>query len=357
MTRERSPRSSRWTGCAFWQALGTNVVLRTADPAGLALARRAVESELAAIDRACSRFRPDSELSRLNDRPGRPIQVSPLLFEALSLALDAARMTGGDVDPTLGRALERAGYDRDWRLLPAPIDEPARADREPGWPGDAPRRPDGELEGQPAWASQPPVLKLRALSGWRSVSLEPASRTVRLPRSVRLDLGATAKALAADRAAAAACTASGYGVLVSLGGDIATAGPAPDGGWRVHVTDDHRSDATAPGQTVSIRSGGLATSSTTVRRWRHDGRTMHHILNPATGAPANTCWRTVSIAAASCAHANIACTASLVRGRAALDWLSGLELPARLLDQDGAVTTVGRWPAQQSASASMAVAP
>jgi len=355
VTRERSPRSSRRTGCAFWQALGTNVVLRTADPAGLALARRAVESELAAIDRSCSRFRPDSELSRLNDRSGRPIQVSPLLFEALSLALDAARMSGGDVDPTLGRALERAGYDHDWRLLPAPIEEPARADREPGWPDDAPRRPDGELAGRPTSASQP-VLRLRALSGWRSVSLEPASRTVRLPRGVRLDLGATAKALAADRAAAAACTASGHGVLVSLGGDIATAGPAPDGGWRVHVTDDHRSDATAPGQTVSIRSGGLATSSTTVRRWRHEGRTMHHILNPATGAPADTCWRTVSVAAVSCAHANIACTASLVRGRAALDWLSGLGLPARLLDRDGAVTTVGRWPAQRSASASMAVA-
>ncbi len=326
-------RSSCWTGCAFWQALGTNVVLRTADPAGLASARRAVESELAAIDRACSRFRADSELARLNDRPGRPVQVGPLLFDALALALDAARMTDGDVDLTLGRALELVGYDRDWRLLPAPGDGQAQG-------ADAPT----------------PVLKLRAFRGWRSVSLDAQTRTVRLPHGVRLDLGATAKALAADRAASAAHTAGGYGVLVSLGGDIATAGPAPAGGWRIHVTDDHRSDATAPGQTVSIRSGGLATSSTTVRRWSHEGRTMHHILDPATGNPANTCWRTVSVAAESCADANIACTASLVRGRSALDWLAELELPARLQDQDGSVTTIGHWPAQRSARARAAVA-
>jgi thiamine biosynthesis lipoprotein len=329
---ERS-RSSRWTGCAFWQALGTSVVLRTADPAGLTRARQAVESELAAIDRTCSRFRADSELSRLNGRAGRWVQVSTLLWEALTLALDAARMTGGDVDPTLGRALERAGYDRDWRLLAAPA--------------------DGQAQGA---VTPAPVLKLRALSGWRSVSLNARARTVRLPRGVMLDLGATAKALAADRAAAAAHTACGYGLLISLGGDIATAGPAPAGGWRVHVTDDHRSDATAPGQTVTIRSGGLATSSTTVRRWSHEGRTMHHVLDPATGTPARTCWRTVSVAAESCAHANIACTASLVRGRSALDWLAELELPARLQEHDGSVTTIGHWPVQRSAEASAAVA-
>jgi thiamine biosynthesis lipoprotein len=326
------PRPSRRTGCASWQALGTSVALRTADPSGLSSAREAVESQLAEIDRACSRFRADSELSRLNERAGRPVQVSPLLFDALALALDAARVTDGDVDPTLGRALELAGYDRDWHLLPAP---------------------DGQATGTGTAA---PLLKLRALGGWRSVSLDARTRTVRLPYGVRLDLGATAKALAADRAATAAHTTGGCGVLVSLGGDIATAGPAPAGGWRIHVTDDHRSDVTAPGQTVSIRSGGLATSSTTVRRWSHEGRTMHHILDPATGSPASTCWRTVSVTAESCAHANIACTASLVRGRSALGWLAELELPARLQEHDGSVTTIGQWPAQRSAQPSMAVA-
>jgi thiamine biosynthesis lipoprotein len=326
-------RASRWSGHASWQALGTSVVLRTVDTAGLSSARKAVEAELAAIDCACSRFRADSELSRLNDRCGRPVQVSPLLLDALTLALEAARVTDGDVDPTLGRALELAGYDRDWHSLPTA----------------------GEDRAQGARASTP-VMTLRALGGWRSISLDTRTRTVRVPHGILLDLGATAKALAADRAATAAHEAGGCGVLVSLGGDIATAGPAPAGGWRIHVTDDHRSDATAPGQTVSIRSGALATSSTTVRRWCHEGRTMHHILDPATGNPANTCWRTVSVAAESCAHANIAATASLVRGRAALDWLAGLELPARLQEQDGSVTTIGDWPAQPSARSNAAVA-
>jgi FAD:protein FMN transferase len=321
-------RSSRWTGCAFWQALGTSVVLRTTDPQGLTRARAAVEAELAAIDRTCSRFRPDSELSRLNDRPGRPIAVSPLLLQALSLALDAARITDGDVDPALGLALERAGYDRDWRLL-----EPAAAPSA-----------DEAACGASGTAPPSPVLRLRTRSGWRAVTLDREARTARLPRGIRLDLGATAKALAADRAASAAYAQCGHGVLVSLGGDIATAGGAPAGGWRVHVTDDHRSSPSAPGQTISIRSGGLATSSTAVRRWRHEGRTMHHIIDPATQAPARTCWRTVSVAAEDCAQANIAATAALVRGPAALDWLRELGLPARLQDRQGIVTTVGDWP-------------
>jgi thiamine biosynthesis lipoprotein len=338
-------RASRWTGCASWRALGTSVVLRTADPAGLAPARAALEAELAAIDRSCSRFRADSELSRLNEQPGRPVQVSALLAEALALALDAARTTDGDVDPTLGYALERAGYDRDWSLLAPPVEEPVRS-------ASHEQPPAASLE-QPV-ASPPPVLRLRRRSGWRSVSLDRSTRTVRLAQGVRLDLGATAKALAADRAAAAASAAASCGVLVSLGGDIATAGPAPGGGWRVHVTDDHRSDATAPGQTVSIRSGGLATSSTTVRRWSRDGRNMHHILDPATQAPLQTCWRTVSVAAESCAQANIASTASLVRGPAALAWLAALELPARLADRTGAVRAIGGWPTPRTERASTA---
>ena len=128
-------------------------------------------------------------------------------------------------------------------------------------------------------------------------------------------------------------------------------GPAPAGGWRIRVTDDHRSDPSAPGQTVSIPSGGLATSSTAVRRWSHAGRTMHHIIDPATGEPARATWRTVSAAAASCADANIATTAALVRGAPALDWLAELGLPARLVAEDGRVQVVGDWPAQAMAGA------
>jgi thiamine biosynthesis lipoprotein len=115
-------------------------------------------------------------------------------------------------------------------------------------------------------------------------------------------------------------------------------------GWRIHVTDDHRSGPDAPGQTISIAAGGLATSSTTVRRWRHDGRTMHHIIDPSTGGPVVDVWRTVSVAAIDCADANIAATAAIVRGSRAPEWLAGLRLPARLVGRDGDVLRVGSWP-------------
>ncbi len=304
---------------AVWEALGTSVVLRLTDAGALHLARESVESELDAIDRACSRFRADSELCRVNARAGRPVQASALLIEALEVALRAAALTDGDVDPTIGMALELAGYDRDWRLLTAPLDEP-----------------------------EPPKVLARVNAGWRKVALDRETSSIRIPTGVRLDLGATAKAWAADRAAAVAAAACGCGVLVSIGGDIATAGPAPRSGWLIRVTDDHRSDASAPGQTISIRSGGLATSSTAVRRWSHGGHTMHHIIDPSTGAPARTSWRTVSVAAVDCTEANIATTAALVRGGSAPDWLDGLGLPARLVGWDGHIVTVCNWPADPS---------
>jgi thiamine biosynthesis lipoprotein len=133
-------------------------------------------------------------------------------------------------------------------------------------------------------------------------------------------------------------------VLVSLGGDIAVAGPAPAGGWRIRVTDDHAAGPGAPGQTVAITSGGLATSSTTVRAWPRDGQRMHHIVDPATGQPARGCWRTVSVAAGSCVDANAASTAAIVLGAAAAEWLRDRSLPARLVRQDGLVETTAGWP-------------
>ncbi len=309
---------------ASWEALGTSVSLRLTDGRALALARQAVERELAAIDLACSRFRRDSELSRINARAGRRVPASPLMIEALELALHAARLTDGAVDPTVGRALELAGYDRDWRLLPRPLDvEHAR---------------------------QPPNVVARVRPSWQAVTVDRASGCVRVPSGVSLDLGATAKAWAADRAAAAAAHAAGCGTLVSVGGDIATSGACPPDGWRVHVTDDHRSDVSAPGQTVSIVSGGLATSSTAVRRWRHRGGTMHHIIDPATGSPVAATWRTVSVAAASCTDANIAATATLVRRQAASSWLGELGLPARLVARDGRVVCIGDWPSDPAAA-------
>ena len=309
---------------ASWEALGTRVVLRLTDPRALGSTRTAVEHELHAIDRACSRFRPDSDIARVNASAGRAVRVSPLLAEALALALRAAAVTDGDVDPTVGSALVLAGYDRDWHLL------------EHSRPEDSLREP-----------APTPMIAARPVCGWRNVMFDHPTLTVRVPAGFTIDLGATAKAWAADRAAYVAALAGDCGALVGVGGDIAVSGPAPARGWAVHVTDDHRSAPTAPGQTVTIRSGGLATSSTAVRRWRHEGRAMHHIIDPTTGAPVRESWRTVSVAAASCADANIATTSALVRAGAAPAWLAGLGVPARLVSRVGRVYTIGDWPAAE----------
>ncbi len=312
---------------ASWHALGTGVHLVVTQVGALAEARRMLAADLAAVDQACSRFRADSELVALDHAPQRrpdattPVRVSPLLAEAIAVALEAARLTGGDVDPTVGAAMNAAGYDRDFALVP----------------------PDG-----------PPVrLTVARVPGWRSVVLDEEAGTLSLPAGVRLDLGATAKAWAADRAAGEIATVLGCGVLVGLGGDIAAAGQPPAGGWRVRVQDvsGRPEDPPAgPSAVVAIQAGGLATSSTAARRWRRGGDVLHHILDPRTGIPAAPVWRTVSVAAASCAAANTASTAAIIKGEAAPCWLAGLGLPARLVTSSGGVLTIGGWPAEGSDS-------
>jgi thiamine biosynthesis lipoprotein len=183
--------------------------------------------------------------------------------------------------------------------------------------------------------------------GWRTVLVNRLAGTVRVARGVTLDLGATAKALAADRAAARACDAAGCGVLVSFGGDMAIVGPPPAHGWRIRVTDDHRADVEVPGQWISLRSGGLATSSTFARRWRTGSEVAHHLVDPATGRSADSVWRTVSVAAASCLDANIASTAAIIRGESAPAWLESLGLPSRLVHVDGTARHVAGWPSEQ----------
>ena len=243
-----------------------------------------------------------------------------MLLEALELGIRAAALTDGAVDPTLAGELGELGYDRDFdRLAHVPTTRPLQRPTDPARPRRVPR--------------------------WSQIELREDPPSARLPAGVQIDLGATAKALAADRAAAAAHAATGAGVLVSLGGDIATAGECPDGGWTIRVTDDHRSEDRDAGQTITIRDGGLATSSLVVRRWEHGGRERHHILDPKTGRPVDPFWRTASVAAGDCADANIASTAAIVLGRRAPDWLAEHDLPARLVTVDGAVTLMGGWPA------------
>lgn len=297
--------------------------MRVTDADALPLARALLQAELEAIDQAASRFRPDSELERVNAAAGRPTRISPLLAQAISVALGLARWTGGAVDPTVGEAILLAGYTRDYERL-------ERRGVDADCPAEA--------------AAAPGALRARRVPGWQAVSLRSRPDTVTLAPGVRLDLGATAKALAADRAARAIAQRTGCGVLVALGGDIAVGGAPPPDGWLVHVTDDHRGSPVGPGQTVAIAAGGLATSSTTTRRWRHRGVTMHHILDPATGAPARGPWRTVSVTAHSCVEANAASTAAIVLGERALEWLAAQGLPARLVAGDGTVTALGGWP-------------
>ena len=298
---------------ASWRALGTLVHLVVTEPSCLPAARSLLEADLAAVDLACSRFRADSEIASLHTSPAPAQQVSALLAEAIAVALRAAELTDGDVDPTVGAAMSAIGYDRDFE----------RIDRTgPGAP-----------------------LTVRTVPGWREVRLE--GRTLTMPAGVQLDLGATAKAWAADRSAARIARQAGCGVLVSLGGDIAVAGPAPQGGWRIRVQDvTGAPDETPEGPyaLIAIRDGGLATSSTKARRWQRGGDVLHHILDPRTGLPAEPVWRTVSVAAGTCADANAASTAAVIRGRAALGWLARLGLPARLVDATGVVFTVAGWP-------------
>ncbi|MGH7764750.1 MAG: FAD:protein FMN transferase [Candidatus Dormibacteraceae bacterium] len=300
-------------GIVDGRALGGLMRVVVTKPAGLAAAKAAVDCVVAEIDAAASRFREDSELTRLNSNPEHDVTVSPLLAQAIEAALRGARLTGGAVDPTVGSAVRLAGYDDDFAKVTA----------------------DGSH------------LRLVAsrIPGWEAVRFSAPMRTVRIPKGVEIDLGATAKALASDLAAQAASRAiGGAGVLVSLGGDIAVAGEAPAGGWSIQAGEDSAAPIQEGEETVTIASGGVATSSTTVRRWTRGGIVLHHIIDPATGLPAKGCWRTATVAAGTCVDANIASTAAIVMGTAALAWLEANRLAARLVDLEGGVRRLAGWP-------------
>ena len=304
------------------------VQLVVTSPERLGAARELLEADLLALDLACSRFRPDSELVAIGNfarGASAPVTVlvSPLLAEAVAVSLRAAQLTDGDVDPTVGGALADLGYDRDFAEL-----------TQPGQPSEAAGNDAGRVS-------------VRVIPGWRAVRVDLDRQRLTVPAGAQLDLGATVKGWAADRAAARIAQELGCGVLVSLGGDTAVAGEPPEGGWRIRVQDRTAlpgAAADGPSQVVTIRDGGLATSSTAARRWRRGGDVLHHILDPRTSLPAKPVWRTVSVAAATCADANTAATAAIIRGRQALPWLAGLRLPARLVAQDGAVHTLNAWP-------------
>jgi thiamine biosynthesis lipoprotein len=320
-------------------ALGTTARLAVWPPENLIGMLAVVDDELAALDAQASRFRADSEISLLHACGGGSHRLSDGLAEVIRTALAAAAWTEGRCDPMVGGALIRIGYDRDFGRI------------EPSY---APLSPD-----------------LGPAVNWQAVRLRGNELTI--PAGALLDVGATAKGLGADRAAAAAYASAGDGgVLISLGGDIAVAGRPPAGGWPVLIADEHRQIRAArnlarpdgeagpgaqqtwsrsPGeadpaiaQQIRLGKGGLATSSTTCRRWTRAGRVMHHIVDPATGMPAGGPWRTITVAAASCAEANAAATAAIVAGADGPGWLTDQGLPARLIGHDGQISLTGGWP-------------
>ncbi|MGL4745851.1 MAG: FAD:protein FMN transferase [Dermatophilaceae bacterium] len=291
-----------------WTALGTYVeVVAAAD--ALDDAARIVDHVLAEVDLAYSRFRPDSDLERAN-ATADAVPVAPITLAAVRLALEAARSTGGLVDPTLGGVLAGAGYDRTFTLVPAD-------DRSP--------------------ASVP----IRAGS-WTDVVV--TDKTLTIPPGVALDLGATGKAFAADLAALTVARQVDGPVLVGVGGDLRVAGTTTE--HRV-VLGHSLADLADGGDRaeVTLRQGGLATSSTSARRWRRGGRQWHHLVDPRTGAPTTGPWRTVTALGHTAAAANTASTAAVVLGVAAPDWLAHRQIAARLVADDGRVVRTPAWDA------------
>lgn len=306
-------------GTATLRAWSCTVRLVVDDARALRPATADLAALLARVDEQASRFRPDSALMRANGLAGRPVPIPRLLIDLVGAALDAAAQTDGTVDPTVGRAMRAIGYDRDIRWIRGA--RLAAAD-DPGPGARTPRR------------------------DWRDVRLDRAAGLLFVPRGVELDLGATAKAFVADRAARTLARRYETPVLVELGGDLAVAGTRPQG-WCVTVAEREG----APGQRTLVRFGGLATSTVTVRHWRQGGQERHHIVDPRTGAPADGPWRTVSVHAPCTLAANTATTAAIVLGDGALPWLRRRNLAARLVSATGELVTTGGWPSAGAVAA------
>lgn len=295
----RSPGSRAEAAASWWTAWGCVAQVAVTDGSSLRAARRLVERELADTERAACRFRPDAEIHRLYRAGGRAVTVSPLLAELISVALAAAERTGGDVDPTVAAAVTRLGVG-----APAVVHLPTCG-----------RRPGN---------------RFRPAPGWEFVRL--AGHRLQVPPGVTLDLTSTAKALSCDRAARRVADRLGIGVSVALGGNVATAGRSPDGGWIVHLDDHagrHRGSVRLPAAMA------LATSDLT------------GMVDPRTGAAVESgelgVWRTASAIGLSCHEASGYTAAALVRGPSARSWLATLGIPARLITVDDDMVEVAGW--------------
>lgn len=302
---------------ASWSDWSCTVRISVDDEALVGFAVAQTQTLMAEVAAAASRFDPDSELSRCNARSGTVTPVSPLLLELVQTALGAAEATGGAADPTVGAHLAALGYDADIR----------------------------QVQARHGLRLVPDPTVRRPLPSWRSVRVDPELGLIGVPRGLALDLGATAKAWTADRAAALLHRQIGGPVLVEIGGDLAVVG-ADDDPFVLKVAE-RESD---PGQNVDVRYGGLATSTTVVRTWRAEKDRLHHIIDPATGRPTRGLWRTATVWAPSAVEANTASTAAVVMSDRALPWLAAHAPAARLVDIDGYIHALADWPESESAA-------
>lgn len=301
------------TASRTWTAWSCTVRLTVDDPAVLGAACGELKTLMDRVDKAASRFRPDSELSAVNSRAGALVPVSRLLVDLVDVSLVAAQMSGGAVDPTVGPAVIAAGYDADIETVRRRFPQP----------------PDGP----------------KPVAGWQEVRLNRKLALLGVPADCALDLGATAKAWTADRAANVISKRYGCAVLVEIGGDLRAAG-TPTKPWVITVAER----AGEKGVLVTLAHGGLTTSTRTVRRWQTPTGYAHHVIDPRTGLPAEGQYRTASVWAPTAVRANTFSTALVATGDAALGRLKLAGHPARLVAEDGEVTELSGWPTASRAA-------
>ncbi len=264
------------------------------------------------VDAACNRFRSDSEISRVNAAGGNAVLISPTFERALESALRAAHMTDGLCDPTVLPALLALGYDRDYDDVALRVDIEERA----------------------------PLLPL----GPSAIHLDRERHTLTLDGECQLDLGASAKALVADLVADE--VAPSGGIVVELGGDVAVRGNGPEGPWAIAISDSLSITGHEP--RISLRHGGVATSSSTTRTWNVNGRAVNHVIDPRTGSYARGVYTTASVTARDCVTANAFATAALLWDDAGYH-VAQAGWSARLVRTDGSIEFIGGWPSDDEA--------
>jgi thiamine biosynthesis lipoprotein len=256
-----------------------------------------VESVFRREDRRFSRFRPDSELSRVNAAAGRWVEISRPFAVLTERSLRAAAETDGLFDPTVLPALAAAGYDRDWAEVEA------RGDEE-----------DEELAAIRREFAALMIKHSTACGGWREIELDGTN--LRIPEGAALDFGGIAKGWTVDRAANKLLNLRW--AIVNAGGDLVVVGTPPRTGLEVGIEDPH--DAGVEAFRIRLHAGALATTSITVRSW---GEGSHHVIDPRTSLPAMTEVAQATVWGETCTDAEVWSKAALLRGPGILDRVSG----------------------------------